>query len=69
MDSVIYRYSVDGLHSLQLTTPTKGQGFVVGPFNIKLSKDATYELSFWAVSRQANLTIQFNFADLSPPCE
>ncbi|CAI8052798.1 hypothetical protein GBAR_LOCUS28892 [Geodia barretti] len=60
------RFSVDGLHSLQLTTPTKGQGFTVEPFNIRLDKDTEYELTFWAVSRQANLTLLFSFSDLTP---
>jgi hypothetical protein len=60
------RFSVDGLHSLQLTTPTKGQGFTVEPFNIRLDKDTEYELTFWAMSRQANLTLLFSFSDLTP---
>ena len=63
------RFSVDGLHSLQLTTPTKGQGFAVGPFNIRLTQDTKYELSFWAMARQSNLSLLFSFSDLTPTCE
>ena len=60
------RFSVDGLHSLQLTTPTKSSGFVVEPFNIKLTESVVYELSFWAMSLEANLTLLFSFSDLKP---
>jgi hypothetical protein len=60
------RFSVDGLHSLQLTTPTKSQGFMVGPYNIGLTNGRKYELSFWAVSHEANLTLQFDFSLLTP---
>ena len=60
---------MDGLHSLQLITPTPSNGFVVEPFNIKLTNGTSYELSFWALSREAGLVLQFDFSSLTPTCE
>ena len=51
------------------STSLVSSGFVVEPFNVKLTNGTSYDLSFWALSREAGLVLQFDFSFLAPTCE
>lgn len=48
------RLSIDGRHSLRLTTPTYDNGLNVELFPVELKSGQAYAFSFWAKARQPN---------------
>jgi len=55
------RLSVHGLHSLRLTTASKGEGIRVKPYKMRLEEGQTYRAVLWAKADREGLSFEVQF--------